>query len=153
MDFVRKQQRTEPVASPAMTPKPPVKGRRPRWQMVAGLVATLALIAGLYYFFMRPAQAIDHSKYQVVYLANGQAYFGKLTNTAGEYLVMSSPYTAQSIPAGDKSTDASNTTTLLKVSSQVYGPDDSIAIKSSQVLFWQNLRADSKVSQAIDAKK
>lgn len=100
----------------------------------------------------RMLQSVDTTKYQVVYLANGQVYFGKLQNTRGDYLVIRGAYTAQDV----KSTTAENTTnqtTLLKVSEQVYGPDDSIAIKSSQVLFWQNLRDDSRVVQAIKDKR
>lgn len=100
-------------------------------------------------------QQINTGKYQVVYLTNGQAYFGKLQNINGDYLVMKTPYTAQSVtPASTDTTKTADTqTTLLKVSAQVYGPEDSIAIKSSQVAFWQNLRDDSKVSQAIKAKE
>lgn len=96
-------------------------------------------------------QRIDNSKYQVVYLANGQAYFGKLQNTDGDYLVMKTPYIAQS--ASTNSTTDNQTTTLLKVSKQVYGPEDSIAIRASQVAFWQNLSDDSKVTQAIKSKE
>lgn len=116
------------------------------------VVLVLALVAICVVSNMYVAQQIDSSKYQVVYLSNGQAYFGKLQNTTGPYMVIKTPYMAQ----GVKSTDselATATTTLLKVSSQVYGPDDSIAIKSSQVTFWQNLRDDSKVTKAIDAKQ
>ncbi len=100
----------------------------------------------------RLLQPIDTTKYQVVYLANGQVYFGKLQNTRGDYLVVRSPYTAQSITSNEGDAKVSQTT-LLKVSEQVYGPDNSIAIKSSQVLFWQNLRDDSKISQALKAKQ
>lgn len=127
-----------------------------RKYFVGALLAGAIIVAGLFFFFLvnNSEQKIDHSKYQVVYLVGGQAYFGKLKNMGGDYLIIESPYTAQSVGSSDsdKTASSDNTTTLLKVSSQVYGPEDSIAIKSSQVLFWQNLRADSKVSKAIDAK-
>jgi len=55
--------------------------------------------------------------------------------------------------SADDKTAAATQATLLKVTSQVYGPEDSIAIKASQVTFWQNLRSDSKVSTAIKAKE
>lgn len=102
-------------------------------------------------------QRLDTSTYQVVYLTTGQAYFGKLQNTDGNYLVLTSPYVVQSIqqPNSEKKTSAtsSDQTTLIKVKDQVYGPDDSMALRADNVLFWQNLRNDSKVTKAIQAKE
>ena len=131
--------------------------RKSRLIKLGALMGGLALILAIALVTMlvmksQPAQAIDTSKYQVVYLTNGQAYFGKLQNTSGDFLVIKSPYIAQSVSADDK-TAAATQATLLKVTSQVYGPEDSIAIKASQVTFWQNLRSDSKVSTAIKAKE
>lgn len=122
--------------------------------VLVGIVSIVWLAQQVY---QANLQRIDTSKYQVVYLVNGQAYFGRLQNTSGDFLVLKSPYIAQSIENTDKEatdTDSATTqTTLLKVTDQIYGPDNSIALKSSQVAFWQNLRDDSKVSQAIKAKE
>ena len=41
----------------------------------------------------RMLQSVDTTKYQVVYLANGQVYFCKLQNTRGDYLVIRGAYT------------------------------------------------------------
>lgn len=121
---------------------------------VAAFVAVLVIAVAVSWLLDNKfMQQIDKSSYQVVYLTNGQAYFGKLQNTGGEYLVMKEPYAAQSVAPKEGDTQASAaTTTLLKVSQQVYGPQDSIAIKSDQVSFWQNLRSDSKVTVAIKQK-
>ncbi len=100
------------------------------------------------------SQKINRAQYQAIYTTSGQLFFGMLQNTNGKYLTLKSPYTAQKISsAGNSSTPAEDTTTLVKVSSQVYGPDDSMAIQADQVVFWQNLRDDSKVVQAIKAKQ
>jgi len=143
----------------SMTEHVPPKNlkRKSRLIKLGALMGGLALVLAIALVTMlvmksQPAQAIDTSKYQVVYLTNGQAYFGKLQNTSGDFLVIKSPYIAQSVSADDK-TAAATQATLLKVTSQVYGPEDSIAIKASQVTFWQNLRTDSKVSTAIKAKE
>lgn len=123
--------------------------------MGAGILTLSLLVLAVFWFvqqlYVANLQRIDTSKYQVVYLVNGQAYFGKLQNVNGDYLVVKSPYTAQSVKGSETSAD--ETTTLLRVKDQVYGPEDSIAIKSSQVTFWQNLRDDSKVTQAIKSKE
>ena len=67
---------------------------------------------------------------------------------------METPYTAQEIKTiSEQSTEASPQTTLIKVSDQLYGPKDSIAIRADNVSFWQNLRDDSEVVQAIKSKK
>ena len=143
----------------SMTEHVPPKNlkRKSRLIKLGALMGGLALVLAIALVTMlvmksQPAQAIDTSKYQVVYLTNGQAYFGKLQNTSGDFLVIKSPYIAQSVSADDK-TAAATQATLLKVTSQVYGPEDSIAIKASQVTFWQNLRTESKVSTAIKAKE
>lgn len=100
-------------------------------------------------------QRIKTDGYQVVYLTNNQAYFGKLQNTDGDYLVIKAAYTAQEVqaPATSKNKTPETQTTLVKVRDQVAGPEDSIALRAEQVLFWQNLRSDSKVTQAIEAKE
>lgn len=128
--------------------------------LVLAITAVVVSVVGVVWLMQQLYQAnlqrIDTSKYQVVYLVNGQAYFGKLQNTSGDFLVVKSPYIAQSVESVGEDTSktaGSTQTTILKVTDQVYGPDDSIAIKSSQVAFWQNLRDDSKVTQAIKSKE
>jgi hypothetical protein len=114
-------------------------------------VAVLVVIAGTaaYWYQHRNDQALMNDRYQVVYLLTGQVYFGKLQNTGGQYLTLKNVYTLEAKPTASDSTDASNTSNILQVSRQVYGPEDSMAIRADQVQFWQNLRSDSKVAQAI----
>ena len=100
------------------------------------------------------SQGIDNGKYQVVYLSDNQAYFGKLKNIDGDYLYMSTPYIVQNKAALNTTTPADQSVIhLVKVTDQIYGPEDVIAIRTSQVSFWQNLRDDSKITQAIKAKQ
>ncbi len=148
---------TETKTEPEKKQKHSVKqGFRARRQLLLAVGAfsllLIGTIAGFWYFL--PKQRINTSSYQIVYMTNGQAYFGKLQNTSGDYLVLQHPYTTQSIKANETDeTAAAATATLIKVSDQVYGPEDSIAIKTTQVTFWQNLRSDSKVATAIKAKE
>ncbi len=124
---------------------------------VSGIIVCI-LAALLSFVFLQDITApmkIDTSRYQVVSLVSGQVYFGKLKNIGGEYLYLEAPYVEQQVQAQEKNTDGSTKaaqTALIRVKDQVYGPQDMIAIKSDQVVFWQNLRDDSKVSQAIKAK-
>lgn len=128
-------------------------GRASKWPLIAACAVALLLVAGSFiWVYLQPTQRINSSRYQVVYLVSGQAYFGKLRNTDGHYLVIDTPYTAQDVKAADAK-EGQATSTLMKVSSQLYGPEESIAIHSDQVAFWQNLRDDSKVTQAIKSKQ
>lgn len=137
-----------------------VKLKSSKSNLILAITALVVSVVGVVWLMQQIYQAnlqrIDTSKYQVVYLVNGQAYFGKLQNTGGDFLVLKSPYIAQSVENTDKDSNTSTgstQTTILKVTDQVYGPDDSIAIKSSQVAFWQNLRDDSKVTKAVNSQK
>lgn len=122
-----------------------------RQTIIATTVAVLVVIAGTaaYWYQHRNDQVLMNDRYQVVYLLTGQVYFGKLQNTGGQYLTLKNVYTLEAKPTASDSTDASNTSNILQVSRQVYGPEDSMAIRADQVQFWQNLRSDSKVAQAI----
>lgn len=118
--------------------------------LMLGLAIVGGVLAAL--LVLPKGERIDSDGYQVVYMTSGQAYFGKLKNTSGDYLVLDTPYTAQDVkPEGDENVQTS--TTLVKVSQQQYGPTDVMSLKADQVLFWQNLRDDSKVTEAIKNAK
>lgn len=121
--------------------------------LILGVVGLFWLVQRVY---QTSLQRIDASKYQIVTLVTGQTYFGKLQNQTGDYVVLKSPYIEQTVPSQDKNEDGTTKTaqtTILKVKDMVYGPEDSIALKTSQIIFWQNLRDDSKVTQAIKTKQ
>ncbi len=130
--------------------------KKPYLIVLVAAVVAIAFIATVSVLkYRQSSMQIDSSAYQVVSLVNGQTYFGHLKNTNGDYLYLDSPYIEQTTQPQEKNEDGSAKpaqTMLVRVKDQVYGPQDSIAIKSSQVAFWQNLRDDSKVSQAIKAK-
>jgi hypothetical protein len=157
MHIIKSQQSVRSTQQAA--PRSPRAGTKRQWTLLllTAAASVILIIAGLRALGIFAPQRIDGSKYQVVYLTNGQAYFGKLQNTTGDYLYVMMPYTAQSVTpntaGGNENSGTETTTTLLRVKDQVYGPEDSIAIRASQVAFWQNLRDDSKVAQAIKAKQ
>lgn len=145
-----------PRAMDITTPRRTDNVRR-GWQMTRRNIITLTIsavvvvgaIAGLYWYNHRNDQVVMSDHYQVIYLLSGQVYFGKLQNTAGHYLTLKNVYTLEAKSSTADSADASNTSNILQVSRQVYGPEDSMAIRADQVQFWQNLRTDSKVAEAI----
>lgn len=133
---------------------------REAYRKPGALIATLLIVllgAVLTSVVIMPrGERINSDGYQVVYMVSGQAYFGKLQNTDGTYLTLHNPYTAQNVTPQDATSDTASkqaSTTLLKVSQQTYGPDEVISLSRDQVLFWQNLRQDSKVVKAIENKQ
>lgn len=102
--------------------------------------------------------AIGKDDYQAVFLTNGQVYFGKLQNATGEYLELTNIYYLQVDSAvqqagnTDKKANApssDNNVQLIKLGNELHGPRDEMQLNNTQVLFWENLKPDSKVSQAI----
>lgn len=101
------------------------------------------------------AVQIDTSKYQAVFFTNGQVYFGKLEKLSGGYFKLNNIYYLQA-PATDESDNLQATTTqqasdvqLIKLGSEVHGPEDSMVMNEDQILFFENLKADGKVTTSI----
>lgn len=124
--------------------------------LTVGLLLIIALIAGMQWYKQRNDLRIDSTKYQAIFLDNDQVFFGKLQGTEGDYWTLKDAYYVQGQSqntAEQQPADQQESTQLLKVSDTVYGPDDTMSIQSDKVLFWQNLKSDSKVSKAIDSQK
>lgn len=147
-------------AYPVQPPPAELPPRRPNraWVLVGvGLIFGLIVLGIVAWQVSRSSAMPPRSdRYQVVFLDTGQAFFGTLKNTSGEYLLVENAYRAQ---GQDVPEDASveqkqsslNNVSLVKVGKEVYGPENAVRIRAEQVLFWQNLEPGSKVSKAIEA--
>ena len=124
------------------------------WLFVLATGLFLALLAiGVVWYAHRNDQRINTGRYQAVFLDDGKVFFGKLQSmNDGQFTLSHVYYTVgqqQSADAAKTSLQAGNIQ-VIKASDEVYGPDDSISIRADKVLFWQNLRPDSKVQQLIE---
>jgi hypothetical protein len=101
------------------------------------------------------SKKIDSSKYQAVFLNGGvtsgsvsySTYFGHITKLNDKYLVLNDVYylTDQSANGGQSSNPQ-----LTKLGcQQLHSPYDEMVINRSQLAFWENLKDDGKVVQAI----
>jgi hypothetical protein len=97
--------------------------------------------------------SIESDKYQAVFFTNGQVYFGKLQPLNNDYMKLTEHFLFASENRYDKSTkndrskhDRSRTD---KLGNEIHGPEDTMIISKSQVLFFENLKNDSKVSSTI----
>jgi hypothetical protein len=127
--------------------------------------AVVVLIIGVLGWFvwssMQSANtAIDSSKYQAVFFTNGQVYFGKLKSFNGEYMQLTDIYYLQT-QTKDEDSDSNpqqtstdqNDVQLIKLGDEIHGPEDQMILSKDQVLFYENLKSDSKVVQSIDKYK
>lgn len=127
--------------------------------LVVTVVVAIALAVAAWQFVIRPAStaaAIDGGKYQAVFFTNGQVYFGKLNALNGDYMRLTDIYYLQAKsdtneegnPQKASGQDNSNVQ-LVKLGSEIHGPDDEMIVNKDQILFFENLKNDSNVSSTI----
>lgn len=162
--------RPKTIASREDAPSPrmwrPVNKRGKLIAVVIGALLVIGVAFALFHHFTNQTSAfIDTNKYQAIFLNNNQVYFGKLQRLDdGSYRLTDVFYindqnnSGAATPgqtteqAAQKSQSASPT--LVKLGSELHGPEDQIIFNNSQVTFWENLKPDGKVSKAIaDSQK
>lgn len=101
--------------------------------------------------------AIDSSKYQAIIISNNQHYFGKLENHNAEFFKLTDVWYAQkNTSTGADATQQSDSgaeVNLVKLGQEIHGPEDAMYISKDQVLYYENLKSDGKVTQAIERYK
>jgi len=171
MDF---RQSIQPSANrPAPAPAPAAPERKedkfvnktqkdsPEWLRILTVIllacVTVVLI-GVIFVSMRSgsgdneSQFIDKSKYQAVFLNNGQVYFGNIESLNNSYVRMTNIfYLTQGSNSSSSSSSSSNGNySLVKLGcQQIHDPLDEMVINRSQVTFWENLNPSGKVVSSI----
>lgn len=95
--------------------------------------------------------SVNASEYQALFLTNNQTYFGKIKSINNDSVTLTNIYylKSQTAQTGTQSTAATPQSTLVKLSNEVYGPEDSMHVTRSQLLHWENLKSDSQVMKMI----
>lgn len=116
-------------------------------KFVSWLVAILVVVFAVLWVFRLPPFP---QKWQAVFLSNGQVYFGHLNPSFGKYVKLSNIYylqvTQQLQPPGQQPVPDIR---LVKLGGELHGPEDTMYILRDQILFWEYLKADSRVVQGI----
>jgi hypothetical protein len=125
--------------------------RRVVWISAAVIIVLILVLGGALLVGYNPFFPRIGSGYQAVFLTNGQAYFGKLTVRSLEYIQLQDVYYLVANPQANDSAEADRArkSQLVKLGSEVHGPLDVMYIPTKQILFWENLKDDSQVVQAI----
>lgn len=138
-----------------------------KWKGLLLLIAFAVIVLGLAVLFGSKIKNFKmnmaaSSEYQAVFLTNGQVYFGKLDFEHG-WIALSDVYylqlaeDLQPASAGDSDTDTTQNDTqnqqqkiqLVKLGAELHGPEDEMFIAKDKILFWENMKDDSKVMQSI----
>ena len=90
--------------------------------------------------------------YQAVFLTNGQAYFGNITEITNEYILLKDPY---SIKVQQKQTDEEGQAKqseikLLSIEDEFYKPEGYMLIKKSEILLIEELKDSSQIIDIIE---
>ena len=97
----------------------------------------------------------DENRWTGVFLTNGQAYFGHYYDGPGEYVKLYDVYyvLATQLQSQDPKVASQTQLSLQKLGGEIHGPEPWMRISKQQVLFLEDLRADSPVVQSIRALK
>lgn len=99
------------------------------------------------------SEEVKTGNYQAVFLTNGQVYFGRLAGATSSYATLEDVYylQVQKIqPADEKS---QGKLTLIKLGNELQAPVDMMKINKDQILFYEDLKEEGKVMQAIQRYK
>lgn len=98
----------------------------------------------------------NEDKYQVVFLQNGQAYFGHLSGLGSAYVTLSDVYSVDQASQASPTPGATPGPSLQLVKrsdNSLLKPEDPLRIASDQIISWENVSDDSEVAKAIKKKK
>lgn len=133
------------------------------WKWILIILVFIVVALGVWYYFARVqktdvlgdltgggAPEIATGEYQAIFLDNTQVYFGKLERSTSDFYILTDVFYLQ---AGASTVSPPGNLSLSKLGSEAHGPEDKMEINKSHVLFIENMKADSKVVQAIQQYK
>lgn len=112
----------------------------------------IILIIALWIFIYKMKTIESNDKaWQAVFLTNGQVYFGHLSDLNEKYIKLADIYYLQVQKAlQPKPEKEESKLSLIKLGNELHGPTDQMNINRDQVLFYEELKSDSKVVKAIE---
>lgn len=124
--------------------------------VVSVIIVVAAMVMGLTKLMAAGEVKSGSDQYQAVFLSNNMVYFGKVSNVGGEYIKMTDIFYLQVNQQSDQkdakaqvNTNQASQLSLAKLGNELHGPEDAMYINRKEVLFWENLKPDGKVVQAI----
>lgn len=123
------------------------------------LVSAAIVVFGLIWLLMfsrdrSEREHVDKDKLQAVFLNGGQVYFGNITSINNKYVRLNNIYylrvNQQVQPEQEKNgQQPKQDISLVKLGCELHGPEDQMILNQEQVLFWENLKSDGQVTEAV----
>ncbi|GAC1391669.1 MAG: hypothetical protein NVSMB46_05010 [Candidatus Saccharimonadales bacterium] len=154
---------TAPIGTPPSrgqhtpTPKSAMDARGIRILFTAFLFLLTILVVAvvLVLALSRPEtsdSSVDKNNLQAVFLNGGQVYFGNIKPSSNEKTMrLSNIYylrVNQQVQPNQQSS-ANQDISLVKLGCELHGPQDQMVINRDQIVFWENLKRDGQVAQAV----
>ena len=121
----------------------------PKVKIAACLVA-LGIVITICFWRSRDIPA-DNTRWQAIFLTDGQVYFGKLANYNSRFAVLDQVYYlkfSEGLQQGKASLLAGQLN-LIKLGGEAHGPENKMFVAKDKILFIENLKNTSLVVQAI----
>jgi hypothetical protein len=90
--------------------------------------------------------------YKAVFMSNGQVYFGKVLDMDRKFMTLSDVYYLQ-VDNQNPANLSEPKMKLIKLGTELHGPKNEMHINQSNILFYEDLRDDSKIIQSIKDNK
>lgn len=116
------------------------------------IVVVGVIVAGACAIYRKKSQPHVGNGYQAVFLTNNQVYFGKVSDLDSKYVALTDIYyiqLTQALQSQNQTTNTPQNLNLVKLGSELHGPTDQMLINRDQILFIEDLKADSQVVAAI----
>ena len=89
------------------------------------------------------------SDYVAVYMENGKVYFGKMQDSDTDEPRLTDVFTLNVTTSQDQGKTPQTDFELVKLTDQFQAPTDLLVLSRNKILFWEPLKSDSRVVEAI----
>ena len=136
------------------------QGRRD-WKALIIVIAVLLVASSYYWFIYRPRAAAPKeppAKWYMVKLTDGETFYGQIGNTGADPVVINNVYydydqvqkKENGTTAEQPADNQAGSIRLVKRGKETHGPDGTLNVVRSQVLYMEPLADNSKVLKAIE---
>lgn len=121
-------------------------------QFILLLIIIIAVAAGAFFGTakMRDNDGATGKERQAIFLTNGQVYFGEISGTNSKWITVKDIYYLQvQQPIQPAKEGEQPQISLVKLGNELHGPKDEMKINRDHILFYEDMKDDAKVNQAI----
>ena len=113
--------------------------------MAVVLIVTVTFVLVRWWDFTLPPFG---ARYQAVFLANGQTYFGRYLDRLGPYVKVENAFYIATQPTAEEGQTPESR--IIRRGSELHQPLPFVLIPKTAILFVEDLRQDSQVAQFMD---